>query len=80
MVETPSRPSRPWNEDENQSACRYKGLRAESVREATHLRLDGCGRKGLISHWGFLMEPLGGFMEGWQRVAEGSEDRGETGR
>lgn len=52
------------------------GLKAESVSGVTHLRLEICGRKGLISHWGFLMEPLGGLRERWQRVAAGSEDRG----
>lgn len=48
---------------------------AESVSGATHLRVQGCGRKGLISHCGFLTEPLGGLSERWQRVAAGSEDR-----
>lgn len=52
------------------------GLKAESVSGATHLRVEGCGRKGLISHWGFLTEPLGGFRERWQRVPAGSEERG----
>lgn len=51
------------------------GLRAASVSGETHLRLEGCGRKGLISHWGFWTEPLGGFREWWQRVAAGSEER-----
>lgn len=61
---------------ENQSACRYLGLKAESVSGATHFRVEGCGRKGLTSHWGFLTEPLGGFRERWQRVPAGSEERG----
>lgn len=43
------------------------------MSEETQSRLEGCGRKGLISHWGFVTEPLGGLSERWQRVPAGSE-------
>lgn len=66
---------RPCREVENQSASRYMGLKPESVSGATHLRSEGCGEKGLISHSGFSTEPLGGFREWWQSVAAGSEQR-----
>lgn len=73
-------PSSPCRETESQSACRYTGLRAESVSAVAHLRVEGCGRKGLISHCGLWMDPLGALRAGWQRVAAGSEERGVTKR
>lgn len=77
MVATPRCSSTPVKEAENQSACRYTGLKAFSVRDWTHARLQGCGRKGFTSHWGFLMEPRGGLKERWHRASAGSENETE---
>ncbi|CAF88951.1 unnamed protein product, partial [Tetraodon nigroviridis] len=47
-----------------------------SVSEAAHLRVEGYGRNGLLSHEGFWMEPLGGSRDWWQKEPAGSEVRG----
>ena len=75
-VDRASPPSRPWMVADSQSACRWAGLRAESVSEAAHWTSAGCGRKGWSSHWGLTREPRGGWREGWHREEEPSGWRG----